>query len=353
MKGLYIGSTGPWAGKNLAAMAVGLWLQREGLRVGYMKPLGARPKTVDEIVGDEDAFFVQEVLGLEDDPALVTPVITPANLRTCSLADRKNEMERVREAYETLSRGRDIMLVGGCGEFLHSGRHAGISGPALVRRLGLKALVVDRYDGALHYDALLGYREVLGDALAGVLFNDVPEDYLRDAEEMLVPYLSEHGIPALGIVPRDRLLNAIKAVELAWRLGGRIVSGNRESGRIVEDFLIGTMQVDNFMSHFKQHANSATIVGGDRTDLQLVALEGQCPCLILTGNITPDEIIRTRSEARGVPVIVVREDTYTVARKMEEILNSQKLRELVKIRRAAQMVDNTMDYPALKAQLGF
>ena len=52
---------------------------------------------------------------------------------------------------------------------------------------------------------------------------------------------------------------------------------------MVENFLIGTMQVENFLTHFKKHRNSAVIVGGDRSDVQLVALEGDCPCLILTG----------------------------------------------------------------------
>ncbi len=159
-------------------------------------------------------------------------------------------------------------------------------------------------------------------------------------------------MPVLGIVPNDPLLNAIKVSELAHRLGGRMVSGTARASRIVDGFLIGTMQVENFMAHFRRHANCATIVGGDRTDLQLVALEGQCPCLVLTGNIPPDEIIRARSEALGVPVVVVREDTYTVARKMEEILNSQKLRELVKIRRGADLVAHALDLARLTAQLG-
>ena len=41
--GLYIGSTSPYAGKNMLSLGIGLRLQKEGLRIGYMKPVGAVP----------------------------------------------------------------------------------------------------------------------------------------------------------------------------------------------------------------------------------------------------------------------------------------------------------------------
>ncbi|UZP66820.1 DRTGG domain-containing protein [Desulfovibrio mangrovi] len=343
MTGIYIGSTSAFAGKNITALALGLALQKQGLRVGYMKPVGALPVTVDEIIGDEDAMLIREVLGLDAAPDELTPVIIPQNLRATRLIQPENCMERIRAAYERLSRDKDVMLVCGSGSFLHRGKHRGVDGVSIVRALGLKTILVDRFDNTLHYDAVLSIRECLGDSLLGVLFNDVPELFMRDAVEILVPYLSEQDIKVLGIIPRDPLLNAIKASELAWRLGGKIISGNAQSQRIIEDFLIGTMQVENFMTYFRRQRNSATIVGGDRTDLQLVALEGDCPCLILTGNIAPNELVRARSEQKGVPVIQVKDDTYTVAKQMETILASQKLRELVKIERAAALVNSVLD----------
>lgn len=244
------------------------------------------------------------------------------------------------------------MLVGGLGDMTTTGKHCYVDGMSIVRELGLKTVLVDRYHNGQNFDAVLSIREQLGNTLAGVIFNDVPEHFLRDADEILVPYLREQGVEVLGIIPRQPALNAIKASELSWQLGGKIVSGNNQSQRSIEDFLIGTMQVENFMTYFKQHLNAAVIVGGDRTDLQLVALEGGCPSLILTGNITPSELIRTRSEALGVPVIQVTEDTYTVAKRMEEILGSQKLRELSKIRSAAEAFNSSLDFKALAQTLG-
>lgn len=356
MVGIYIGSMAPASGKNLACMALGLVLRRDGHSVGYMKPYGERPRKVDDRTGDIDAMLVQEVLNQNADPEMVTPVVVPANIRATPLRGG-NALERVGAAYATLARDRDVMLVGGTGAIFHTGRSRGLDGLSLVRRLDLRVVLVERYrhnaeGGGVDHDAILYAADVLGDALAGVLLNDLPEAYMRDAEEVLVPFLEEQGVRVLGLVPHDPLLHAIRASDLAVRLGGRLVCGGKGAQRLVEGFLIGTMQVENFMSHFRRHANTATIVGGDRTDLQLVALEGRCPCLVLTGNMPPDDLIRERSETYGIPVIVVREDTYTVARKMEEVLNSQKLRDLVTIRRGADIVAGALDRATLLAQTG-
>ncbi|HBR07057.1 MAG TPA: hypothetical protein DD766_08750, partial [Desulfovibrio sp.] len=92
--------------------------------------------------------------------------------------------------------------------------------------------------------------------------------------------------------------------------------------------------------------------GGDRSDVQLVALEGDCPCLVLTGNLYPNDIILTRSEVLETPIIMVREDTYSVAKKMENILSRHKLRDAIKIRQGADLVAKRLDFAAIRQGLG-
>ena len=108
----------------------------------------------------------------------------------------------------------------------------------------------------------------------------------------------------------------------------------------------------DLMTHFRRQKNSAIIVGGDRSDVHLVALEGDSPCLVLTGNLYPNDIILTRSEVLEIPIIVVREDTYTVAKKMETLLMRHKLRDEIKIRQGAQLINANLDFATLKSELG-
>ncbi len=172
---------------------------------------------------------------------------------------------------------------------------------------------------------------------------------MRDARSVLVPYLTSLGLPVRGIVPREPGLWAMQVADLALGLSGCIVAGNAQASRLVEGFLIGTMQVENFMPFLRRHPGCAVIAGGDRADLQLAALLEGCPCLILTGNITPGELLRSKAESQGVPVICVREDTYTVAQSMAHILEGKKLRELSQIRLALDLVGAALDLEALLA----
>jgi hypothetical protein len=60
----------------------------------------------------------------------------------------------------------------------------------------------------------------------------------------------------------------------------------------------------------------------------------------------------TRAEVLNVPIVVVRDDTYTVAKKMDNILSRHKLRDMIKIQHGAQLVSSTVDFNALKTEMG-
>ncbi|MBN2141374.1 MAG: phosphotransacetylase family protein [Desulfovibrionaceae bacterium] len=352
MAGLYIGSTTGYSGKNMVVMGLGLKLQKQGYRVGYMKPVGALPLEKDGRLGDEDAFFIQDLLGLDQDPDLVTPVLVTQDFKVRAFANKCPDLlADIEKAYAELSRDKDVVLVAGSGS-MYSGKYCSVDGVSLVNRLGLSALIIDRFQKELKYDYLMVMREVLGERLVGVILNDIPANFRDEVDGLLAPFLESRGIKVLGVLPKDPLMGAIKVADLADRLGGKIISAQAKADRVVENFLIGTMQVENFLTHFRKNRNSAVIVGGDRSDVQLVALEGDCPCLVLTGNLYPNDIILTRSEVLETPIIIVREDTYSVAKKMDSILSRHKLRDRVKIKQGAEIVAKGVDLEQIKAALG-
>jgi len=352
MAGLYIGSTTGYSGKNMIIMGLGLKFQKEGFNVGYMKPVGAMPMEIDGKLGDEDAAFVQDVLGLEADPELVTPVVVTQDFKVKAFTGSvEGLLDKIVESYKTISADKDITLVAGSGS-MYSGKYCDTDAISVVRKLGIKTIVIDRFQKELKYDYLMVMKEQLGDLLAGVILNDIPPQFMDEISQLLGPALEKKGVRVLGVIPRDPLMGAIKVRDLADRLGGKIISAHNKSERVVETFLIGTMQVENFMTHFRKKKNSAIIVGGDRSDVQLVALEGDCPCLVLTGNLYPNDIILTRSEVLETPIIMVREDTFTVAKKMDDILSRHKLRDAIKIKQGAELVASNIDFQILRKELG-
>lgn len=346
MEGVYIGSTTGRSGKSLLSFSLGVMLQKAGYSVGYMKPLGRLPQKKDELMGDADALVVQEVLGQSAPADVLTPVMIPENLHALAVHEYdEHGMNRIRAAYAKLSSGRDIMLVSGTGPFPSAGRFADADGLTLIRELSLKILLVERFARrfSFNYDQLLLLKDLLGPSLMGVVLNDVREEDMRDAERLLRPWMEERGIAVHAILPHAQGLTDMRVLDIAHGLDGRVVAGSAHASRMVSSFLIGTMQVDNFMMHLRRRVGCAVIVGGDRSDLQLAALYASSPCIILTGNIAPSELIRAKAEAVGVTLVVVREDTYTVARVMARILKSKKIRDLKQIRLGMTLVENALD----------
>jgi BioD-like phosphotransacetylase family protein len=315
----------------MVVIGLGLKFKEMGLNIGYMKPVGALPLEKDGKLGDEDAYFVQDVLGLSGDPEQVTPVVVTHDFKVQAFTGKCEPfIPKIKEAYEAISAGRDVTLVAGSGS-MYSGKYCDVDGSTLCKELGLKCVVIDRFQKDLKYDYLAIMKETLGAQLAGVILND---------------------IRVLGVIPTDTIMGTITVSDLADRLGGKVVSAHSSADRVVERFLIGTMQVENFMTHFRKHQNAAIIVGGDRSDVQLVALEGDAPCLILTGNLYPNDIILTRSEVLKTPIIIAREDTFTVAKKMESILSRHKLRDKIKIEQGAKLIAEHIDIEHIKKELG-
>jgi len=361
MPGLYIGSTSGYSGKNTITVGLGLAFQKAGLKIGYMKPVGAMPVETDAGLADEDALFVRQALGLDDDPAhtptAMTPMVVTHDFKMDAFEGRLagaqdgGLMAQVNAAYQGLAQGRDVMLVAGSGS-MYSGKYSGLDAVGMVKSLGVKALVIDRFEKELNYDLLLMLKEQMEGGLAGVVLNDVPPTFLEEVSAHLAPFLESRGIPVLGILPRDPLMGSITVGDLATRLGGKVISAHHKTDRVVSQFLIGTMQVENFMLHFRKKKNAAVIVGGDRSDVQLVALEGDCPCLVLTGNLYPNDVILTRSEVLETSIIIVREDTFTVAKKMENLLTRHKMRDAVKVRQGAELVAKHLRLDTLRASLG-
>ncbi len=353
MIGLYVGSTQGYSGKNLVTLALGQHFQREGLNIGYMKPVGAVPHKVENQIGDEDAHFMQQALGLSETPSLVTPVVITRDFHMRAfLEDCANLLPGIVDSYKKLSAGKDLMLVGGSGSFLYSGKYCGVDGVTVAQSIGAKVILVDRYIQEYNYDYLAAAKEALGDDLAGVILNDVPDHFREEAETLIVPFLKRRGMDVLGIVPHDPIMFAVRAADLAHGLGGRLITTGSHTDNLVVNFLIGTMQVENFVTFFKRHKDVAILCGGDRADLQLVALEGGCAALILTGNLYPNDIILAKAEEKNIPVIVVRDDTFTVAKKMELMLTREKLRDRSRIEHGTRLVQQSINMSVLKKNLG-
>ena len=331
MVSLYVGSTPAYSGKNLAVMGLGQRFLKDGLKVGYFKPFGRFPIKVKGVLTDKDAWFIYRVLMLKDPVEAICPVVITHDLMVeCCRGEVTALDDKVLDAFKQLSKGKDVMLIGGTGK-LESGKSLNISGYDLIEKLRARVLLMDHYERQLYLDGVLDTHERLGERLLGVIVNRVHAGYAEKLQDLIVPFLEQKGIPVFGILPYDPVLGSVMIGDVVEALVGDVLCCRNKLDGLIEHFLIGGMQVDRALEYIRKTRNNAVIVGGDRADVQLAAIEAMTQCLILTGNLYPNEIVVARAEMKGIPIVVVRGDTYSVAKKVEDLSRKLRLREKEKV----------------------
>jgi len=351
MVALYITSIGRHAGKELITMGLIDRLRRDGFKVGYFKPVGHLPTKVENVVTDKGAWLLYRLFGLEDPIELICPVIMTHDLIMQNYEKAVTGLqERIQGAFEKISQQKDVVVVG-CDNNFSEGSSLGVSGIQLIKLLNAHALFVERYACDFCIDFLLEIKDVIGDPMIGVVFNKVQALHLDEIKELVSPFLNRRHLNLFGSLPHDTLLGSTRVSDLVEHLTADVVCGKDQLDGLVENFLVGGMQVDKFITYLLKSPCSGIIVGGDRTDIQLVAIENGVRCLILSGNLYPNETIVARAEAKGVPILVVRDDTYTVAKNVEAMAGRFRLRKREKIDHGIKLVDQALDFEKLYERL--
>jgi hypothetical protein len=121
---------------------------------------------------------------------------------------------------------------------------------------------------------------------------------------------------------------------------------------MVESLTIGAMNVNSALKYFRKRRNMAVVTGGDRTDIQMAALETSTQCLILTGQLPPQPIILTRAEELEIPVLSVDLDTLTTVEIIDQTFGQVRLHEPIKVRCIQEIMAQHFDVERLMSQLG-
>jgi BioD-like phosphotransacetylase family protein len=349
MRNLLVASVDAYAGKSLTALILGLHMRDDGLKVGYFKPVGTLPAQVGAVRTDEDAYFIAQQLGTGDPVECLCPVLLTEDLAEAAFRRQLPPLlDLVRESLECIRQGKDVVIVGGIGD-LSRAAMVGLAARQVAELLDLKTLLIGRFEGNETVERFLMGAQVLGDRLLGCLLNFVPEDVLPEVREGAVPYLESAGLPVVGVVPKDDALAAVTLRELVERLDGKLLCCEERLDELVQNFVIGAMNVQSAARYFQETADKVVITGGDRPDIQLAALQTPTKAIILTGNLYPSEIILRRAKHLGVPMILVAPDTMTTVGAIERAVSRMRVREPVKIARARRILEPAIDFDKLYA----
>ena len=351
-KHLLIASTGVHSGKSTTILGLShLALERE-ISIGYGQPLATDLK---ENSGDteqtEDVNFIATTLGLASNQAK-SPLLS-LDRRTINRRlqgeDREDYAQALQEYVKQIE--ADLILLEGPGN-LWEGSIFNLSVPEIAEAVNASILLVARYHPLLMVGSLLTAKKLLGDRLLGVVINDIPEAELTNATELIKPYLEDQGIPVLGMIPTDRILNSVSVRELARRLDAKVLCCSEHLDWMVESLSIGAMNVNSALGYFRQLDNMAVVTGGDRAELQMAALETSTHCLILTGRIPPQELIIERAESLDIPILSVDTDTLTTVEIVDSAFGTVPIQEAIKVAHIQHLMKQHFDIGRLIRHLG-
>ncbi len=350
---LYIASTESASGKTALCVGLGKRLQGEGFTVGYMKPVSLAARRLEGRVVDEDAEFIKKELQLQESVSDLVPI--PLDSLAVESIMRKQKWldypKRLMDSYDRVSEGKDVMLIEGVHR-LSAGGLVGLPASHVCQLLNAKSLTVIRYVDLLTLDSVLFYRQVLGDSMIGLVINGVSHRQMESAQQIAKPYLQREGILVYAILPEERFLKSVSVRQLGETLDADMVCCADKAEDLVENLMVGAMSSDIALSYFRRTPNKAVITGGDRSDIQLAALQTSTKCLILTGNLHPQDMILGMAEEHGVPIIVSKHDTLTTVQIIEGFFGRSRFQQEKKVKRFEQLLDEHFDFSALYIALG-
>ncbi|MHB8895950.1 MAG: phosphotransacetylase family protein [Candidatus Geothermincolia bacterium] len=351
MAAIIVVSSERYSGKSSLVVGLALELRDRGFSVGYMKPVGAYPIKVDNRKVDEDAYFVREALGLDGDLSDISPYfLTWDNLTRYMRKTPDNAQARVEASYKKLADGKDVMFLEGAQNFLH-GRILNLSAVEVANLLDAKVLLLDTFNEELSVDRILSANDYFGKNFLGAVINWVPPRRIEFTRNLLARYMGHKGINVFGSIPQDRLLRSITVNDLAHSLNGKIICAQDRGDELIESMMVGAMGQDQALRLFRKQANKVVVTGGDRSDIQLAALETPTKSLILTGGHRPSPLVLGQAEEIGVPVIMVDYDTATTVEMVEAAIGHQKVHSPRKIERIRTFIRDGLDLDLLLEQL--
>lgn len=285
MKSLFMTSTSSHDGKT----TIGLCLALHSQNVGYFKPLSE----------NKDCHLFKEVLHLEEDESEL------------SLNNKD-----LKEQFTLLSEGKDVMIIES-GPNLSYGAYKGLAASDIAKTLDVEPVIVTGGSAESIVDKLIMGKSCFS-TIKGVIINKVGRADLDETKSFVVPSLEKVGFPVLGFVPSYKTLRVFTAQDAQKCLNAEIVcEKGMEKG--IDNILIGAMTFDSALTYFRRYADKVVITGGDRAEIMLAAMETATSCIVATGGVRPSPPVIKKAVELEIPILLVSGDTYTAAKKIEEI----------------------------------
>jgi hypothetical protein len=351
---VYIAATRQNDGKTMVCLGLLNALSAKFKAIGYMKPVGQQYIVVGGERIDEDAVLMKNLFSLDCRLSDMNPVSVPSGFTAeyIQKGNRDELVERVRNGFENVSRGKEVTLLEGTG-------HAGVgsvfdmSNADVSGLLGSKVILVSIGGIGRPIDEIMLNKamfESCGVEVVGAIINKVQQDKFDKVNEFARKGLERKGLEVVGVIPFNQILASPTIAEVLDHLKGTLIAGDKSLMASVHKFVVIAMPSHTALEYFSRGA--MLITPGNREDIILAALarnmvepEGSrlIAGIVLTCGIYPDRSVLRLAQQVNMPLIVVSEDTYATASKIHSSVFKIRPEDTAKVSETARLIKRYVD----------
>jgi BioD-like phosphotransacetylase family protein len=354
---LFIAATRQNDGKTMVSLGLFKAFQKKFKQVGYMKPVGQQYQIVDDEMIDKDAILFQKVYSLSGELKHTNPITVSRGFTEQYIQNniqnrlRDQLTEELKTAHHALCQDNDFLLIEGTG-------HAGVgsvfdmSNAQTAKILNSKVILVSLGGIGRCIDEIMLNKAVfdsMGVTLAGI--NKVREDKYDKVNRLIRDGLARQGITVFGCIPFIDMLIKPIVRSIFEDLDGEIISeGDNGLNNRVNKCIIGDMIPHDALDHFVP--GTLLIVPANREGLIMSVLCGNLldtevvffvNAIIFTGNKMPHEKVLKLIKQTHIPMLVVKEDSFSIATKINNMIIKVKSQESEKIAKTQELIEDYVD----------
>jgi len=358
-KAVFIATAEPYSGKSLVLLGLVNMLLGQARRVGYFKPIIDHDPAQQP---DPHLATISSHFKLPLAPADTYAYTRPEALRLLETGAQGELIDTVirkfkhcEETYDfTVVEGSDFVGAGIAFEF-----DANVS---IAKNLGVPVILVISGEGKSTAQVISSVLTTLRSfetrevPVLLVVANRIAPAQVEDVRALLRSQLPAEVL--LAVIPDDPQLLHPTMREIQAGLGGKLLFGEAGLGNQVDNYVIGAMQVPNFLNYLKE--NVLIVTPGDRGDIIVCALQANLSAsyprvagIVLTAGSEPDAPIVRLLEGLPsvVPILAVPTGTFETTTRVGAIKSRITPDNPKKIQLAISTFERYVEVRALEEKL--
>ncbi|MBN1126745.1 MAG: AAA family ATPase [Sedimentisphaerales bacterium] len=351
MKPIYISATLKDSGKTSVSLGLMQLLHDRKVDPGYCKPVGQHYVQYQGKNIDEDGVLMHQVFNLPDEPYYLSPIAIERGFTTKFIfnPDVSPLEKEILACRDHILKTHPMIIVEGTG---HAGVGScfGLSNARVAQILDSKVVIVTSGGIGRPLDEIALSLALFADhkvEVLGVILNKVLPEKLDRIRKTVDQGLKNMGTRLLGAIPYDPALTFFTVGQVAEEFQYDVLCGADSLSNRIEHTVVAAMEPQHVLEYVKD--KTLVIIPGDRLDnilISLLALAENSPDnggLILTGGFDPHPRLMPLMKNSKVPILLSKEDTFTVSSRMADIGFKIRSYDADKIARLHELVRQFVD----------